>query len=766
VDHFSTKAMRNYCNHFGGVLYKTFGEHFGKTVESMFIDSFELPNSASGIYWSDNLFEEFKAYKGYDLTPYLPAVWWEVSDISPKVRYDMNDFLHHIGLEVFYKEFLGWCQSHGVKGRIQTYGFTTDNIESAGRAHIPEMEITAGEKDAQDWFDTRIGPKKYVASGAHIYGRKVISVEAYTFIHWERYRATLEELKIASDGFMRAGATKFYNVGYTFSPESEVAPSRALPWAADISPTNVWWDQYPLLAEYIARCSYLLRQGDFAPDIAVYSPLANQWTLNVLNARKWTREFDWGVLGDLLMSNGYDFDLLNDDALQNIARTDKNKIMIRNMVYKVLLLPNITALPLKTLEFIQDYVREGGVVIALERVPDRSTGFIDYENMDGQVQRIIGEMFKEPRGRDGIGTLKYGAGYTHYIKMVIDRSIWWDKRSSVLEPFLNTIRQYIAPDFGIDFVYEGLRKNAGLTFMHRKLGGSDIYFVSNIQDKPSTLPVTFRVTGKTVWEWDPYEGDISRIYNYEETDKGTIVPLNLSAYESTFLVFEAGEADHVEKSGFYDISNIKDDKVIAEASENGVYHTTLKRDNRTTIKTTIVKDIPSPFEINGKWHLVLEGDDFSGIDTTFSYLFSWTDIPSTRHFSGTGRYEILFDLPAEYISDVHKLRLELGNLGATGEVILNGKEMGTIWMRGQQIDITESVQGGENTLMVLVTNTLINRVSGFTEPRPVPEDLVDRFGSQTTSSRMPPEFGFEPLPASGLMGPVKIRVYKTVDISL
>jgi hypothetical protein len=66
--------------------------------------------------------------------------------------------------------------------------------------------------------------------------------------------------------------------------------------------------------------------------------------------------------------------------------------------------------------------------------------------------------------------------------------------------------------------------------------------------------------------------------------------------------------------------------------------------------------------------------------------------------------------------------------------------------------------------VVLVTNTLINRVSGFTEPRPVPEELVGRFGSRTTPSGMPPEFGFEPLPASGLMGPVKIRVSKMVGI--
>ena len=78
-------------------------------------------------------------------------------------------------------------------------------------------------------------------------------------------------------------------------------------------------------------CSYLLRQGDFVADIAVYSPLANQWTLDVLNARKWTREFDWGDLGELLLSNGYDYDLLNDDALQNLARTEKG--MTENQKY-------------------------------------------------------------------------------------------------------------------------------------------------------------------------------------------------------------------------------------------------------------------------------------------------------------------------------------------------------------------------------------------------------------------------------------------------
>ena len=129
-----------------------------------------------------------------------------------------------------------------LRGVWNQLGFPTDVIQSAGLAPLPMMEITPGEKDIVPWFDTRIGPKKYIASGAHLYGRNVVAVEAYTYIHWELYRATLEELKIASDGFFRSGANRFINHGYSYSPERDVTPSRSIPFAARISHNNCWWE--------------------------------------------------------------------------------------------------------------------------------------------------------------------------------------------------------------------------------------------------------------------------------------------------------------------------------------------------------------------------------------------------------------------------------------------------------------------------------------------------------------------------------------------
>lgn len=783
VDHFSKTAMESYCNYLGGKFYEAFGDEFGKTVESLFADSFELPNLASGINWSTGLLEEFQKQKGYDLTPYLPAIWWEVGDISPKIRYDVNEFLHQTGLNVFFKTFLGWCEAHHIQGRIQAYGFNTDNIEASGMTHIPEMEITAGEKDAADWFDTRIGPKKYVASGAHLYGRRIISAEVYTFIHWERYRETLEELKIASDGYLLSGTTKFYNHGFNFSPEKQVSPTRSLPFAAYIQPQNVWWKYYPKLAEYVSRCSYLLRQGDFAPDIALYSPLANQWAKNVLNPRKWTREFEWGELGNLLISNGYDYDLINDDALQNFSTIENGKIKIRQMEYKILILPNVETIPVKTLQFIQKYVEQGGVVIALERLPEKGTGFHDYRQTDQDVQAIVNQLFRiqgnkedknlnlyglnEPKLAEGVVMNPCGKGRTYQIKTVIDRTIWWDKRSSPLDPFLETIRYHIAPDFGIDFATEGLRKNEGLTFMHRKVGRKEFYFVSNVQDKPSSIPVTFRVKNKIIRKWNPYTGEITPVYTFSEVPDGIKVPLTLAPYESLFLEFAPGEPDvSILETGFDQVLSVNDKEISALAGVNGTINSVVEWGEKRENVKTIVSGIPAQFNISGTWKIELEGNEIPLFKAQSGELFSWTNKPETRHFSGTGRYEISFQLPAEYMKNDLRLLLNLGKIGNVAEIILNDQNVGVVWMRGQTTDVTKELKEGENKLIVLVTNTLINRISAMKNAPPVPVELIPRFGSNNVNNSIPREFGFKALPASGLIGPVQIVPLKNVKVKL
>ncbi len=764
VDHFSRSAMKTYCEYIGGRYYQAVGDEFGKTITALHCDSFEMASLPNGFYWSDSLLTQFHACKGYDLTRYLPALWWPIDDLSEKIRYDVNDFLHQAGLKIFFHSFLQWCHSHGIQASMEPYGFTTDILEGAGMVDLPFMEVTPGEKDAVPWFDTRIGPKRYVASGADLYGRNVIGVEAYTYLHWELYRATLEELKIASDGFLCAGANHFFNHLYAYSPERQAVPSRTLPWAAVINHTNLWWKDYHHLADYIGRCCFLLRQGRPLKDIAIYSPLANQWTLDVQNARKWTREYDWGALGELIFANGYQFDLINDEVLQHHAAWNNGRLTVNAMEYKILLLPDISAMPVETLEIIRRYVADGGVAIALEQLPNRSVGLFDYTAKDRQVQSLIREMFAEPLGRDGTGEKLFGKGRTHFIKRVLHRQDALDRRSSPLDPFVNTLRAYLPPDVSIDLTAAGLRQNNGLSFFHRRLGEDDLYFIANIQDQPFQLPLTFRVQEKIPWHWNPYNGSIVRLWHYRPSSQGIEIPIELAPFESMFVLFQSGQdCRRILAGDFHRIVDMKQNTIDVASRMNGRHHLLVQSGERSASLAYTVNGVPPPFELAGPWRMTLPD---IGVDTVLTHLVSWTVHPATRHYSGAGCYEIHFTLPADYADTPLRLWLDLGKVGSIAHVQLNGKPIGTHWMGHTHLPLTSAFQPGDNILVVEVINTLINRAAALSETIPIPENLIPHYGRGTTaftkSFRGP--VGFAALPASGLIGPVRIIAEKIATV--
>ena len=767
VDHLSKRAMEFYCNYLGSKYRAAVGDEFGKTIESMFMDSFEVPIFRNGLYWNADLLAEFQRRMGYDLEPLLPALWWEVDDVSPKIRYDVNEFLNEVGLDAFFQTFTGWCHQNGLKARIQPYGFVTDILQGAGMTDIPEMEITAGEKDAVPWFDMRIGPRTYVPSGAHLYGRNIASVEAYTYQHWEPGRSTLEDLKISSDIFLRSGANKFYNSGFTGTPERDFVPSRRFDAEITVSPVNTWWRYYPLLADYVARCSAVLRFGHPVADVAVYSPLANQWTVDVLNARRWTRDFDWGDLAKLILSNGYDFDLINDDVLLHHSDVSDGAIQVRDLSYKVLILPNIHALPLASMKRVQEFARTGGTVIALEQVPDASTGLADFQKNDAEVHAIAAEMFREPVSMNDPGEHPYGRGQTYFIKKVLSRTDPLDLRSSVFDPFVKTLRRHVPPNVSIDLVREGLRENNGLLFVHRQLPNAEIYFLSNVQDRPIDMPVGFRVSGMTPRVWNPYNGEVKPLFEYDEQPGRIVARVRLAPYESTILVFTPEQRPHLASSDFARVVSVDAQGFEALATRNGLHTLMPQGAGGHSAQPVTVESLPAPYEIAGTWRLTLQGTDFPRVEKTVSRLTSWTDDPATEHFSGTGTYTIVFNLPASYVAPNLVLELTVGDVGNIAEVEMNGRKVGVIWMRGQKLDVTSTVKPGNNELTVRVTNTLINRVAGWTSVPPLPPNLQAIYGrgveDDTPQGRR--LFGFSPLPRSGLLGPVVITPLKRVRVT-
>ena len=120
-------------------------------------------------------------------------------------------------------------------------------------------------------------------------------------------------------------------------------------------------------------------------------------------------------------------------------------------------------------------------------------------------------------------------------------------------------------------------------------------------------------------------------------------------------------------------------------------------------------------------------------------MIDWSLDSELRGFSGRVVYTTTFTVTAEASN---RLILDLGTVRDVAEVTVNGKHTATLLLRPYQVDITDFAKPGENTLEIVVTNTLYNAMT-LRDPR-----------------------GFHPGPvenpsglmSSGLIGPVAMKV--------
>jgi len=324
----------------------------------------------------------------------------------------------------------------------------------------------------------------------------------------------------------------------------------------------------------------------------------------------------------------------------------------------------------------------------------------------------------------------------------------------------------------IDLVEAGLRNNEGLTHIHRRSAAMDIYFVANLQYAPVHTTVGFRVTSGQPYRWDPGTGERQPILSYSREGQYTRFHLSMEPFESRFIVFEntgaAGERPHVMRSDFAEILNANQEGFAALAEHNGSHAYQYFDGEAIHSGSAAIQDLPAVYEVNGVWKVRFAGDAAPQDEFQWPGLISWTDDDQLRHFSGTARYAIAFNLPEEYCSPDTHLRLSLGVVGNVAAIRLNGKTVGVHWMNGQRFDLNGVAQPGSNTLELEVTNTLINRVSGLEAFPEVPEDLQAYFGTgiEPSTAEADKLRGFEPLPRSGLLGPVRITPFRQVRVSI
>jgi hypothetical protein len=755
LDHLSRSALERHIEVVGGALKRAVGEEFGKTVRGIFCDSFEILVPLDSYYWTDDYLEQFKKRKGYDLAPHLPALWYDVGEKTPYLRHDFVHVLSQLIMDNFFIPLREWCEQNNLISRVQSHGSVGELLQAYASNSIGEGEqVTLREPQVSMH-------RKLATSSAHIYGKPLTSAESFTFLSAPgypssyRYVVNLEILKYVLDPGLRDGYQEIINHGYTYNdPSDDTEPFHEMFASSVIRHTEPWWQYYNQFSSYVARCCSLLSQGRFVGDVAILSPIEDSWGKAAPATNQWwdpQTAIKWGEVAPLIVRSGFDFNVVNDQVLVERSSLEDGKLVIEKMAHSLLILPRMTYVALPSLERARDFCRGGGVVIALECLPEYATGFTGYEENGAKVRSIVAEMFGAIPIHDAMVRNKFGQGQAVLLRNESDLP--------------QILREHLQADFELQNPVEAV------LHLHRQAEDSDVYFVTNRSEFYQENSALFRTSRKSVERWDAETAEMKPVANYAVENKGVRIPFRLKPYESVFYIFkDALEPAHVVETNADEVALSGGGRVICTAANNGtIYIRTGGAAKTAGRKEMLVKDLPAPFEITGEWLVTFQAYKFAKLVKKFRVLHSWSDDADTRNFSGTARYELEFELPSVLLAKGRRVTLDLGTVADASKVWLNANAAGVTWKRPHLHDVTQWVKPGKNFIEVRISNRLINAVGGMKRPEWA-DKVVEKYSGYNERPLwyeiVSREYGSDMIPPAGLIGPVKLVFAEEIEFEI
>ena len=456
----------------------------GMPVQYVLTDSYE----AGQMTWTRNMFAEFKARRGYNLLPWLPALAGEIIRSTAETERFLFDWRQTLA-ELFtenYDRLNGIARQAGMKGRYTEshengHVYVGDGMDLKRTASVPMSAIWMDDAGDGSSIPMAMADIRESASVAHVFGQNIVAAEAFTTsgVGGKSYSYSPAKMKYTADVALSCGLNRFV------IHESSHQPSDSHRPGLDLIGFGQWFNRHETWAEearawtdYLARSSYLLQQGKYKADILYYYGEDNSIT---------------GLFGHRLpeIPKGYSYDFVNPYGLMRSVFPYKDGLITESgMNYRMLVLgPNCRTMSYAVLQRIL-YLAQTGVPVC-GTVPERAASLTDNQDafsiLARQLQSLMLDMpLAEALAKKGI------------------------------EP------DFIAPD--------------GWAYVHRETESEDLYWIRNFTGAPASSVILLRAGQGQPRVLDPATGKV-RCINASTTEDGyRYFRLDLEENDALFVV--------------------------------------------------------------------------------------------------------------------------------------------------------------------------------------------------------------------------------------
>jgi hypothetical protein len=625
------------------------------------IDSYEV----GGQNWTKDYESYFTEALGYNIIDFLPLYagrYINDTKTTEQVLWDVRNFNSKLMTDNYFDYFTELCHQDGLISYVEPYSFNAGfNELDAAR----KVDITMGEF----WMHQRYQAGTAV-SGARIYGKNIVSAEAFSALPEINWKGHPGSLKLTGDKAWTLGINEFMFHRFAHQANTYVKPGMTMSqWGSHMDRTQTWWyNAGKSWFKYLARGQYLLRQGNPVSDLLVF--VGDGSPNSIVKEHMFNPSLPKQI----------NFDCINADALINRIRVEDSKLVLPNGIsYKALHLNNIKEIKLSTLRKIAELANQGIVIIAEK--PNKLGGYNVSEADTKEFRSLVNIVWNKP---------------TTY-----EQGDW-------LEIFKS---HQIPTDLYIE-------NGEDINYIHRKTENEDIYFFYNPVNEARSYTCTFNISGKIPELWNQMTGEITKLATFIEEDGKTKALIELPAEGSIFVVFSESSSGvvSVNPESFKTQSNVKSylsnkNQLYFEVAKSGDYNLVLSDGKSIDISE---KNLPADIDISENWKVYFP-DIISGKkEYDFTKLIDWTTHKDegVKYYSGTATYSKEIDIKKSQLNKNIKTTLHLGEVHIAGKVIVNGMEVGTIWVAPYEIDITPYLIIGKNAITIELTNQWTNRLIG------------------------------------------------------
>jgi hypothetical protein len=547
VDKLSADALDRHFDAFLGKLVADAADAGAgaDTFAGFHIDSWEVGYQN----WTPRFREEFRRLRGYDPLPWLPVLTGRAvggAALSERFLWDMRRTISDLVHENYAGRMAALAREHGRFFSLEGYrNGPFDPLTCAGRADLPTGEFWVSS-DPENLHPS----VKAMSSAGHIYGKTLIAAEAFTASDLQsRHRLHPYAAKAFGDAAFCAGINQFIVHRYSLQPwTDDRKPGMTMgPWGWEYERTATWWEQGRPWHDYLARCQYLLRQGDFVADLCY---LQDEEGFKNPPPRD-----------EVLPAPppGYDYDFCSAEVVLERMSVENGRLVLPGgMSYRVLVLPRQRLMTPALLRKIRDLARAGATVLG--EPPLRAPGLADFPACDDEVRALAAELWGDcdgervrarrfGRGRvlrgvplgealagGGAGLAGGGAGAGEAGGAGLAHSANGDTGASV-GPGIGA-----GPDFAYSINgYNNGAAPARVRHIHRSTPEREIYFVANLDARDADITAVFRSGAGRPELWRPETGAIEAVAVHDRENTGgetrARLPLRLGPRESVFVVF-------------------------------------------------------------------------------------------------------------------------------------------------------------------------------------------------------------------------------------